>query len=194
MKQRIRTFIAVETDAAIRKAAKGLIDQLRQAGADVKWVDPENLHLTVKFLGDVDAGKIVQVCGAVQKAVADLAPFPLEIRGAGAFPSVLRPQTIWLGAGEGDDRMAELAERIETVLEPFRFRRETRRYRSHLTLGRLRREGANAGIGDLGRLLEQLADYEAGRMPVEELVVFSSELTRAGPVYEVMGRAALDGQ
>ena len=143
---------------------------------------------------DVDADKIAQVCGAVQKAVADVAPFLLEIRGAGAFPNARRPQTIWLGAGEGDDRMAELAERIETVLEPFRFRRETRRYRSHLTLGRLRREGASAGIGDLGRLVEQLADYEAGRMPVEELVVFSSELTRAGPVYEAMGRAALDGQ
>ena len=191
MKQRIRTFIAVETDAAIRKAAKGLIDQLRQAGADVKWVDPENLHLTVKFLGDVDADKIAQVCEAVEKAVADLSPFPLELRGAGAFPNVRRPQTIWLGAGEGDDRMAELAERIETALEPFRFRRETRLYRTHLTLGRLRREGATAGIGDLGRLLEQLADCEAGRMPVEEMVVFSSELTRTGPAYESMGRAPL---
>jgi len=194
MKQRVRTFIAVDIDAATRKAAQGLIDQLRQAGADVKWVEPENLHLTVKFLGDVDADKLAQVCGAVEKAVAELAPFALELRGAGAFPNVRRPQTIWLGAEEGDDRMAELAERIETVLEPFRFRRETRRYRTHLTLGRLRREGAGVGVGDLGRLVEQLAGYEAGRMPVEELVVYSSELTRAGPVYEAMGRAALGGQ
>jgi 2'-5' RNA ligase len=194
MKQRIRTFIAVDTDAAIRKAAQGLIDQLRQSGADVRWVEPEKLHLTVKFLGDVKADEIAEVCGAVEKAVADVTPFPLELRGAGAFPNVHRPQTIWLGAGEGDDRMAEVAERIDTVLEPFRFRRETRRYRTHLTLGRLRREGGGAGLAELGRLLEQLADYEAGRMPVEELVVFSSELTRSGPIYEAMGRAALGGQ
>jgi len=194
MKQRIRTFIAVDTDPAIRKAARGLIDRLRQSGADVKWVEPEKLHLTVKFLGDVGADEIAEVCGAVEKAVADAAPFPLELRGLGVFPNVHRPQTIWLGAGEGDDRMAELAERIETVLEPFRFRRETRRYRTHLTLGRLRREGGGTGVGELGRLLAELRGYEAGRMPVEELVVFSSELTRAGPIYEAMGRAPLGGQ
>lgn len=192
MPQRIRTFIAVETDPSIRKAAADLIDKLRQTDADVKWVDPEKMHLTIKFLGDVDAEDVARVCGAVEKAVADVSPFQLAIRGAGAFPNTRRPQTIWLGGGEGDDQMAELADRVENALKKFGFRRETRRYRTHLTLGRFRRDGR--GSGELGRLLQQLADYDAGRMPVEELVTFSSQLTREGPIYEAMGRAELGGR
>jgi RNA 2',3'-cyclic 3'-phosphodiesterase len=192
MPQRIRTFIAVELDAAIRKAAADLIDKLRPADADVKWVDPEKLHLTVKFLGGVDAEDVARVCDAVEKAVADVSPFQLAIRGAGAFPNTRRPQTIWLGAGEGDDRMAKLAGRVDKALEKFGFRRETRRYRTHLTLGRFRRDGH--GSGELGRLLQQFADYDPGRMPVEELVTFSSQLTPTGPIYEAMGRADLGGR
>ena len=191
MKHLIRTFIAVEIDAAIRRAAARLIEQLRPAGADVKWVEPENLHLTLKFLGDLGADGVARVCQAVQKAAAGVPPFEIEIRGAGAFPNVHRPQTIWLGAGEGDDQMAQLAEQVESALEPFGFRRETRRFRTHLTIGRVRRDGGRTA--GLGPALDEVAGYEAGRMPVEEVVVFSSELTRSGPIYKAMGRAPLGG-
>jgi 2'-5' RNA ligase len=191
MKSLIRTFIAVEIDAAIRRAAAKLIEQLRSAGADVKWVEPENLHLTLKFLGDLGPDGVARVCRAVQQATACVPPFEIEIRGAGAFPNVHRPQTIWLGASDGDEQMAELAEQVESALEPFGFRRETRRFRTHLTIGRVRRNGGR--IAGLGSALAEQAGYEAGRMPVEEVVVFSSELTRAGPIYEAMGRAPLGG-
>ncbi len=191
MAQRIRTFIAVEIDPAIRKATAALIEKLRPAGPDVKWVSPENLHLTVKFLGELDADDVAPVCAAVEKSVAETSPFTLEIRGAGAFPNLRRPQTIWVGAGQGDEQMADLVEHVEKALRPFGFRRESRRYRTHLTIGRVR---SNARLGpDFPRVLGELADFQAGQMPVEELVIFSSNLQRGGPIYEAMGRAPLGG-
>jgi 2'-5' RNA ligase len=191
MKQLIRTFIAVEIEASIRRAAVKLIDRLRQAGGDVKWVEPENLHLTLKFLGDLGADGVARVCRAVQRAVAGVPPFEIEIRGAGAFPNASRPQTIWLGAGEGEQPMAEVSERVESALEPLGFRRESRPFRTHLTIGRVRRDGGRTA--GLGPALDEMAGYEAGRMPVEEVVVFSSQLLRTGPVYEALGRAPLGG-
>lgn len=189
--QRIRTFIAVEVDPAIRRATVELIDQLRKADANVKWVEPDNLHLTLKFLGDVAADDVAQVCDAVQKAVAEVPPFELEIRGAGAFPNTRRPQTIWIGAGDGETQMADLAERVELGLKKFGFRRDTRRYRVHLTLGRLR---DGRGAHELGQLLQQFTEFQAGRMPVEEVIIFSSQLQRTGPIHEAMGRAHLGGR
>jgi 2'-5' RNA ligase len=193
MQQRIRTFIAVEADPSIRKSAAALIDRLRQSAADVKWVAPENLHLTVKFLGDVNADDVAAVCEAVERSVAEVSPFELDFGGAGAFPNLRRPQTIWLGVREGNERMANLADRVERALKRFGFRRETRQFRSHLTLGRMRRDGGGPGGRELAELLAQFADYEAGRMPVEEIVVFSSQLERTGPIYEAMRRAPLGG-
>lgn len=191
MSQRIRTFIAVEADPAIRGAAQSLIHRLQASGGEVKWVAPENLHLTLKFLGDVAANDVAQVCAAVREAVAAIEPFELEMRGAGAFPNVRRPQTIWLGAEEGSDRMVKLAGRIDKFLEKLGYPRESRPYRAHLTLGRLRREAK--APPELGQTLQQFAEFEAGRMPVEEAVVFSSTLKPGGPVYEAMDRAALGG-
>ncbi|MGQ9576610.1 MAG: RNA 2',3'-cyclic phosphodiesterase [Thermoguttaceae bacterium] len=191
MKQVIRTFIAVEIAENIRKIASQIIEQFRPAGADVGWVAPENLHLTVKFLGDVSVVEVPRVCQALRQAVGPIAPFSLEIRGAGAFPNLSRPRVIWLGAGQGHQDMARLADQVERALEPLGFRREGRPFQSHLTLGRVRRAGP--GIPALARLIQQYADHRVGSMPVEQVVVFSSKLERTGAVYEALDRAQLAG-
>ncbi len=191
MTQTIRTFVAVEVDAAIRSAAKALVDKFREAGADVSWVAPENLHLTLKFLGEINENRIPAVCQAVREAAAGVGPFALEIRGAGAFPNLSRPRTVWLGAAEGEDALATLAERIESGLEKLGFRREGRRFRVHLTIGRVRRGGP--AIATLGALLQDHADAALGRTPVEQVVVFSSRLERTGAVHEALDWAALGG-
>jgi len=193
MKQRIRTFVAVDISRAVRDGAAELIDQFRAAGADVKWVEPQNLHVTLKFLGDVDAREIHEVCRAVQGAVGEAAPFGLEVLGAGAFPNANRPRTIWLGIGQGSEEMVSLNARIEPPLEKLGFRREARRYQPHLTIGRVRR-GGGPTVGELGKLLHEFADFEVGRMTVSEVIVVSSQLDRSGPVYEPLARAPLNGQ
>ncbi len=191
MRHTVRTFVAVEIGAENRQAAGRLIQSLRGAGADVKWVAPENLHLTLKFLGDVPNERLAEVCRAVEQAAGAQAPFVLELRGAGAFPNAARPRVIWLGTGEGTEPSISLAEAVEQALEGLGFRREARRFHPHLTLGRMRRSGP--GVSALARLLKEHAEFDAGRAEINQTVVFSSQLTRSGPVYEPLAHARLGG-
>lgn len=187
MSDTVRTFVAVETNEVVRRQARELIEALRAAGADVKWVEPQNMHLTIKFLDEVPLREIPRVSEAVQQAVADAAPFEMEIRGAGAFPHPGRPQTLWLGAGSGAERLVALHAEMEKRLAKLGFRKESRPFAPHLTIGRVRQRGP--AVVELGRLLKQHAEFEAGRFRVAEFVVFSSELGPKGPTYAALSRA-----
>lgn len=191
MKNKVRTFIAVEIDEGVRSRATKLIRQLRQTGADVTWVAPENMHLTIKFLGEVDYTDVYHVCKAVERCVAEVEPFSIEIRGVGAFPSLERPRVIWLGVDFGAQEMAMLNEKVENALSAIGFPREGRKFHAHLTLGRVKKGGR--AVEHLVSMLREHQDDEFGPTTVEQLVIFSSELLPTGPVYEPMGRADLGG-
>ncbi|MBN1590445.1 MAG: RNA 2',3'-cyclic phosphodiesterase [Pirellulales bacterium] len=189
MSQTIRTFVAIELDPEVRRSAAALIEGLRSVSSDVKWVAPENLHLTLKFLGDVALNETSRICDALARAASEVEPFEIEIAGAGAFPNVSRPKTIWLGS-RGDDRpLVELHKHVEKRLQKLGFRKEARRFQAHLTLGRLRRPGP--GVESLGELLKASADFEAGKTSVSQIFLFSSRLTSDGPIYAPLGRANL---
>ena len=111
----LRTFIAVELPKAVTHRAGQLIDRLNVTSAKVKWVEPHNMHLTLKFLGDVNTRMIPDVCQAVSTAAEPLEPFDLQCCGAGAFPSSQRPRTVWLGAGDGEENVLELHDKIEAI-------------------------------------------------------------------------------
>jgi RNA 2',3'-cyclic 3'-phosphodiesterase len=191
MKNTLRTFIAVEISEPIRQQAAEMFAALSGTSANVKWVEPHNLHLTMKFLGDVHQRDIAAVCRAVAKGASEVAPFELEVRGAGAFPTAARPRTVWLGGGAGSEQMVVLHDRVEAALAELGYRREHRRFQTHLTVGRVR--GVGPGIAELGTLLQQHADFLAGSMTVTKLSVFSSNLTPSGPVYDLLGTAPLGG-
>jgi 2'-5' RNA ligase len=150
------------------------------------------MHLTLKFLGDVDISDTYAVCKAVQTAVKGFEPFDLEIRGVGAFPNIHRPRTIWFGGGEGETQIASLAERIDDELFKVGFRKEGRRFQTHLTLGRVHTDRGPA-LAELTRLLQEYADLEVGQTPVDEVIIFSSTLTRNGPIYDPLGHTPLEG-
>lgn len=188
---KIRTFVAVESSAAVRQAAAGLIEKLRPSPADVKWVEPGNMHVTLKFLGDVDPREVHEVCETVARTAAQVAPFELQFRGAGAFPNLGRPGTVWLGAGDGSAAMDALQHAIDKALKKLGFPPEGRKFHAHLTLGRVRRGGQ--GLKELGDLVRQQAGFDAGRMTVHEVTVFSSQLTPEGPIYQALGRGPLEG-
>ena len=192
MKQTIRAFVAVETSPEVRKSAEELIEKLRAASADVKWVESHNMHLTLKFLGDVALKETARICEAVQKAADEVEPFELETRGTGAFPNLGRPRTLWLGSGGDEAPIRSLFDHIEKRLQKLGFRRESRPFHAHLTLGRVRRAGP--AIGKLAGLLQENADFAAGQTQVSEVVVFSSDLTSTGPAYHPLGRAKLGGR
>jgi len=185
----LRTFIAVEMPSEIRDRAADLIGRLSAADVDVRWVDPTNMHLTLKFLGDVPENDIPAVCEAVAAAATKVNPFSIQVRGAGAFPGPSRPRTLWIGLANGLDEMAALHKAIDSALAKLRFPKEGRKYHPHLTLGRVKRGGR--GSAQLAESIEKNADFDAGSAPVAEAVVFASELTRQGPVYTVLGRAPL---
>jgi 2'-5' RNA ligase len=185
---KLRTFIAVSIPEDVRTRALAAAKQLAAVAPDVKWVEPQSLHWTLQFLGNVDQREIGEICAAVAEAALEHEPFDLEICGAGAFPSPDRPRTLWLGVGQGADQMIALQGSIERSLEPLGFRGEARRYTPHLTIGR---PGRGAPPRELAAELIALADFQAGTMLVDEVVVYSSELTREGPLYEPLGFAPL---
>lgn len=191
MAEKVRTFVAVEVPAEVRDRMRKLVDELRVTDAKVKWSDTKDLHWTLKFLGDVDLREVPDVCEAVTQAVADLTSFDIVARGAGAFPDLRRPRTVWIGTGEGSDEMVELHDRIERALAKLGYRAEGRRFRPHVTLGRVR--NSPHGLRELADLIQKNADYEAGISTVFEVVVFSSELGPKGPTYEPLGHAELKG-
>jgi 2'-5' RNA ligase len=184
----IRTFIAVESSGSVASRAASVIERLRAAQGKVTWVKPENMHWTLRFLGDVDLNRTADICQAVSEAVAAVEPFELEVLGVGAFPHTRRPRAIWLGAGEGKPQMAELASTIETQLSHVGFRPEKRVFTPHLTIGRVR---GSQNIEALGELIDSKADFSAGTVFVDEVVVFSSYLERGEVTYQALGRANL---
>jgi 2'-5' RNA ligase len=186
----IRTFIAVATSPDVRQAALKLIGRLRlsENAREVKWVAAENLHWTLQFLGNLDEREIPTVCDAVSTAVAELDPFELEARGAGAFPAADRPRTLWIGAGQGERAICVLHSAIERRLKKRGFRGEQRKFVPHITIGRAGRAAHPRSLSDD---LSTLADYDAGTMLVDEVTVYASELKSDGPEYRVLSRAAL---
>src|SRR4051812_23168447 len=134
---RVRTFIAVAIDKTIRDRVVTLQETLGRAGADVKWVEPENLHVTLLFLGEVEDRTLPVVCRSVAEVAAGLPPFEMTVEGAGCFPSARRPKTLWVGVGDGRQELVALHDALEPpLLDLGCYRREERHYTPHLTLGR----------------------------------------------------------
>ncbi|MEZ6072309.1 MAG: RNA 2',3'-cyclic phosphodiesterase [Pirellulales bacterium] len=137
--QTIRTFVAVEVDRIVRRRAGELVERLAQLTDDVRWVEPQNMHFTIKFLGNVRARDTVDVCEAVESAVIDLRPFELVVEGLGAFPALERPRTIWIGTSTGSEALGEVFQRVDDAVVELGYRPEPRRFTAHMTIGRVRR-------------------------------------------------------
>ena len=185
-----RTFIAIEAVDQVHAAALTAIDRLRSAASGIKWVAPDNLHWTLQFLGDLTDMEVAEVCLRTVKVAARHEAFTVEARGVGAFPSIKRPRTLWIGAGQGAEKLVALQADVEEALSTLGFRGENRQFVPHLTLGRAGRGPASGGA-ELSDRLAKLADYDAGVMAVDSVTVFASELGRDGPTYHVLARAPL---
>jgi len=133
----VRAFVAVFPPLPVRRALAGAARELQMAG-EVRWVRPENLHLTLKFLGEISDDDLSLVSGALEPLGPRYAPFEAGLSGFGAFPSPKRARIVWAGIGEGSEPLRSLATDVEASLEPLGFVREGREYTPHLTLGRAR--------------------------------------------------------
>jgi 2'-5' RNA ligase len=185
---RIRCFLAVELSDAVRDRVTRLQTEVRRTVTDVKWVEEDNLHLTLLFLGEVEDKEIAQVCKLAAQAMASFEPFTMTVEGFGCFPHARRPRVLWVGVEEGKETLVRMYDALATPLSQLGYRREDRPYSPHITLGRTKSDGP---LAELGQALEEHADWEGGDSPVHEVLLMSSELTREGPLYTVMGRAPL---
>ncbi len=186
---RMRTFIGVGLDKSVHDRTVALQEHLAATGAEVKWVEAENLHVTLLFLGEVVDRDVPAVCRAVAEACAGLAPFSMSVQGAGCFGNPRRPRTLWVGVGEGTQELVGLHDALEPPLQELGcYRREARPFTPHITLGRAKSDRPNDA---LAAALAKHAGWQCGEMRVREVLVMSSELTPKGPVYTVMGRGKL---
>ena len=178
----LRLFIALPAPPAVQQAAGQVIAGLRGAG-DVRWVTPERLHLTLKFLGATPAEKVEGISAALAEKANAFSSFMVYLGGAGAFPGSRRPQTLWMGVeGEGTATLARLADEIDRAVHRFGFDREKRAFRAHLTIGRVR---SQRGLRELSARLGALESGSAEPVPwpVEEFHLVQSILRPDGPAY-----------
>lgn len=188
----MRCFIAVELDDAVQSALGRVQDRFRrdlgQNANSLKWVRPENIHLTLKFLGDVDDPLIPQVCTAVSGVAEQYEPFDFEIANPGCFGSADSARVLWVGIGAGHERLIPLAEAVDAAMNELGFAAEARRFSAHLTLARIR----NVNLGrQVHQLVARSKPLRVGIQGVGQLTVFQSELSRAGPCYTAMHHAPL---
>lgn len=185
MNDQVRTFIAIELDEATRRAIGDAQAQLKRArGAHhIRWVAPENIHLTLKFLGDVAAGKIPPLTRALADACASIAPFTLTFDGVGAFPNTRRPNVIWVGVAGEVETATRLAQKIDDACAGLGFAREERPFSPHLTVGRVKRDARPSDRQFVGEIITNAKIGALGKFRAEHVSVMKSELKPGGSVY-----------
>jgi 2'-5' RNA ligase len=181
----IRAFIAIELTDALHRALSAVHAQFKRdrAARLVRWVAPENIHVTLKFLGDVDAERMPALQRALADACADTAPFTLTIGGAGAFPNTRRPNVVWIGARGQIEIAARLAQKIDDACAALGFAREARPFAAHLTLGRVKRDASPSERQLIGAMIENAQVADLGELRVERVSVMKSELKPGGSAY-----------
>lgn len=190
MSENIRAFIAADIPEHIRSALADIQGRLKKDLPGIKWVKPETIHLTLKFLGDISLGCVAPVQEAMASAAAGVRPFDLMPGGVGAFPGFHRPRVIWVGLKGETAALLALQRRIEDALVPAGFESEKKRFKGHLTIGRVK-----GGI-DPVRLIDSTggaAKREVEPFTVGRMVLYRSQLKPTGAVYTTIHQQMLIG-
>jgi RNA 2',3'-cyclic 3'-phosphodiesterase len=188
---RLRTFIAVEMSPRVISRAGDLIDELRVTAAEITWVRPQQMHVTLKFLGDVPDTETPDICRVVSEAAASFEPFEITLRGAGAFPNLRDPRTLWIGIEDGSEELKRLQSVLDDALKArLGYPKEQRGFHPHLTIGRVKR-APPGGHEEFTQLLEKHAHFDADLAIIDEVVTFASFLGRKGPTHDALDHAIL---
>ncbi|MDH7487665.1 MAG: RNA 2',3'-cyclic phosphodiesterase [Anaerolineae bacterium] len=191
----LRTFIAIELDDQVLRALAAVQSKLEAAlpPRSVRWVRPEGIHLTLKFLGDTPAARLEEVQRALAAAAARVAPFSFSVEGLGCFPNPRRPRVIWVGVKEPTGALARLWQAVEAEVAPLGWPTEARGFQPHLTLGRVQRHVSSADLRALGELVEKSEVGRLGSMTVRAVSFIRSDLKPTGAVYTTLAEAHLGG-
>lgn len=187
----MRCFIAIDTSDQIKAALASLQRELAEKAnakkPDVKWVDPELIHMTLKFLGEVKDAKIAEICNIVKKVTARHERFELDIQSVGYFGR-RSAKVIWVGTGSGSDNLVQLQKDLDEQLALAHWPPESREFVGHLTVCRVR--NPKAGVR-LAETTESYKDFSLGTMAADSMSVYKSDLTSSGPIYTVLANCKL---
>lgn len=189
--KRLRVFLAAELSLDLCRKVGELQHQLQNFLPHVNWVRPESIHLTLKFLGNVDTGMVEQVLTALEPIRKSQSPFTLEIQGLGVFPHLRRPRILWIGCTGDIPALLNLVSGIEGLLNPLGFPPEEKPYYPHLTLARIKHDNSQVG-GVLAHsgLLEQPQNF--GTLRVDRITFFRSDVSQFGAEYTALGTVAFN--
>lgn len=182
----MRTFIAIELPSKIKESLANVQNKLKATGADVKWVEPQNIHLTLKFLGEIDDKKLSRIAEIMNEIVENNNPFDIRISSIGAFPKIDFPRVIWVGVEKGNKETKEIAKALEDKICEVGIPKEDRTFSSHITIGRTR---STLNRIKLVQELKNLAiGFEKDNLDfsVTKITLFKSTLTPKGPLYEAL--------
>ncbi len=187
MPHTIRTFIAIQLPERIISAAEQIQNKLKTANADVKWVEPKNIHLTLKFLGNISVERLKAVEDMMIKCASNVARCSARLDGLGVFPSLERLDILWIGVHEKTGRLAAMVKMLEDQLAVVGFPKEDRAFTSHITLGRARSANSTKELTEKLKTVEILdGDFE-----INELTLLQSFLSSSGPTYVPLFKAPL---
>jgi 2'-5' RNA ligase len=186
----MRTFIAIELPEEIKKSLSKLQEQLKTTGADVKWVEPKNIHLTLKFLGERDDKKVKGIESLLSEVSSHNNSFKIRINSVGAFPNLNSPRVIWVGIDEGDSETKKIAQELEEKIAKLGIPKEERAFSSHITIGRKR---SAKNLKELSESLKKASEgkFDLPVFAVDKITLFKSTLTSQGPIYEPVKIASL---
>ncbi len=184
--------MAVDLPSSLHSAIGQNLRTVKRELPGLSWSKTENLHINLKFLGEMTESQVTQIRQAVEPAISHVSPFELALKGFGVFPDNRSPRVLWIGLGGALDSLITLAECIGDAVVPLGFPQEDRPFRPHLTVARVKKDHREVGrvLGTLGAFTDPFA---CGPLPVERVVLFKSDLRPTGPIYTKLWDVALNG-
>ena len=184
----VRTFIALKLPPEIILLLHRVQQDLKRLNIRARWVRPENIHLTLKFLGDTLTDAVDRIGAEMADTAGEFAPISLAVKGLGVFPGIKRPRVVWVGIGGDTQALFALQNRLEEKLGAFGFPGEKRAFKAHLTLGRIK-NAANPEI--VRQMIKKFADLSSEDFILKHLILYKSDLKPSGAVYSQLKQAKL---
>ena len=175
----LRAFLAVEVPEELKMKIYNVIREFKKTDARIKYVEIENLHITLKFFGDIDTEGIDVLSDKISSVAEGFGGFKINIKNCGAFPNTNRPKVIWLGL-ENDENIRKLHDALDKQFVELGFDRD-KKFSTHLTIGRMK---SSKGKNEVKSAIGKFSDVEIGEMAVDRIVLKKSTLTPQGPIYE----------
>jgi len=188
MSDTIRAFIAIPLNPKIQRTIERIQDHLSKNNNNVNWVKPENIHITLKFLGDINTEQINSVKQALANLCQNTRPFKVELSRLGAFPHIDRPRTLWVGVIDSKQQLSRIAVSLNKALVKLGFQSGQKPFTSHITIGRIR---SQKNINYLSQIMSEFSLPADSIQNIKSVILYQSTLTPQGPIYEPLHKIKL---